>query len=47
MAYGNRALVYTMLGMDAEAEEDINRAVELGGDRTYLEWEVEKLKEQR
>ena len=36
-AYASRALAYTCLDMEAEAQQDINRAVELGFDRALLE----------
>ena len=47
LAYNNRGFVYTLLGMDAEAQQGIERAVELGFDRTLLERTIEELKKQR
>ena len=46
-AYENRAMVYTLLGRDDEAREDVERAVELGGDRGALEREMERLRQER
>ncbi|MEE9199653.1 MAG: tetratricopeptide repeat protein [Dehalococcoidia bacterium] len=40
-AYANRALSYTLIGKDAEAGADIERAVELGKDRQVLEERIE------
>lgn len=47
LAYANRARVYTMLYMDTEAEQDVNRALELGFDRELLDKEIELLKKSR
>ena len=33
--YANRALAYALLGMEAEAHENIDRAVELGATATF------------
>jgi Tfp pilus assembly protein PilF len=46
-AYANRAVVYTFLGKDAEAEQDTNKAVELGFDRDKLDGQVERAKRMR
>ena len=46
-AYANRARVYTLFHRDAEAELDINRAIELGCDSSILMLEIEYLKQQR
>ena len=45
--YGNRALSYTALGMHADAKEDIEKALELGADRTMLEMWIESAKRQK
>ena len=45
--YANRLLAHTLLGMDAEAQQNIERPVELGIDRASLEKAIEKLKRQR
>ena len=47
LAYVNRALAYTLLGQDKEAQQDMNRAVELGSDRGPLEDAIEELMKQR
>jgi len=47
MAYYIRALAYTELGRDAEAEEDIEQAVKLGVDENSLMAAIEELKESR
>jgi len=46
-AYVLRAVAYTRLGNDQEAQQDIDRAVELGFDRGGLESEIEDLKNKR
>ena len=46
-AYMNRALAYTYLGKDQEAGRDIDKAVELGLDRTNLLRAVEQAKQDR
>ncbi len=40
-------LAYTLLGMDKEAQQDVDRAKELGIDRGKLEVTIEELKGQR
>lgn len=47
LAYANRALAYTLLSQDTEAQQDMNRAEELGYDRSVLEGAVEELRKQR
>jgi len=47
ICYANRAMAYTMFGMDVEAQQDINRVVELGFDPSVYETEIERLKKQR
>ena len=46
-AYVSRALAFILLGKDTEAEQDVDRAVELGADHGLLEEEIEELKKQR
>jgi len=46
-AYAGRAKAQTLLGKDAEAEQDVEKAVELGFDRSSLEEEIQELKSQR
>lgn len=46
-AYANRALTYTLLGKDIEAQKDIDRAVELDIDRAELETKIEGFKNLR
>ena len=46
-AYVNRAVSYTLLGMDAEAQEDIERAIELGFDRGVVESAIAEAKRNR
>ena len=46
-AYVLRAVAYTRLGHDQEAQQYIDRAVELGFDRGELESEIEELKNKR
>ena len=43
----NRGFGYTLLGMDTEAQLDVDRAVELGLDGTDLEAAIVRLKTQR
>ena len=45
-AYANRALAYASLGMNAEAQQDIERAIELGFDRGDLESAIAEVKSQ-
>ena len=40
-------LAYTVRGMDAEANQDVNRPVELGFDRAVLARDIQKLQKQR
>ena len=47
LAYANRARAFTLLGKDAEAQQDADRAVELGFDRAVVEEEIERLKRER
>ena len=47
LAYANRAIAYTSLGDDAAAQEDLERAVDLGFDRGPLEAAIQRVKEQR
>ncbi len=47
LAYANRAIAYTLLDKDAEAQQDIDRAVELGVNRATLEGRVEQVKQER
>ncbi|MFQ5917545.1 MAG: tetratricopeptide repeat protein, partial [Candidatus Binatia bacterium] len=47
LAYADRALAHTLVGRDAEAEKDIDKAVALGFDRALLEKEVEREKQLR
>ena len=46
-AYVNRAFAYTALGDDAAAQEDIDKAIELGIDSQALKEEIDSLKEIR
>jgi len=43
----NRALAYTLLGKDMEAQKDVDRAVGLGFDRGKLDSGIGELKKQR
>ena len=45
--YVMRATTYTFLGMDSEAQQDANRAVELGFDLAVLRRMMEEAKNQR
>jgi hypothetical protein len=47
LAYANRALTSTLLGHDAAARQDIDRAVELGVERDLLEQTIQQIKDQR
>ncbi len=47
LVYASRAMAYTMLGNDSEAQEDIGRAVELGYDARLLLSLIDELKNQR
>ncbi len=46
-AYQSRALAYTLLGKDAEAQQDVDKAGELGVDSASLETAIREIKEQR
>ena len=46
-AYAGRAKSYQYLGKDSEAQQDLDRAVELGFDRLLLETEIEEGRNQR
>ena len=46
-AYANLALAFTLLGKDKEAQQDVDRAVELGFDRGLLDSAIENAKKQR
>ena len=46
-AYAGRALAYTIISMDAEAQQDVDRAVELGFNRTRLDSTIDELRKQR
>ena len=46
-AYAGRALALTQLGRDEEAQQDLERAVELGIDRATLTGMVEGLRSER
>lgn len=45
-AYISRAMVYTLLGRLEEAEQDINRSVELGFDSSVMQQVIENLRKQ-
>ena len=47
LAYADRALAYTLLGRDAEAQQDADRAVNLGFDPATLEKTIDELKKRR
>lgn len=47
LAYANRALAHIVLGGDAEAQQDVDRAAELGLDRALLQEMVEQAKQLR
>ena len=47
LTYANLAIVYTLLGDDAEARQARQRAVELGADRAALESAIEAAKQGR
>jgi tetratricopeptide (TPR) repeat protein len=47
IAYANRAVVHTRLGMDAEAEEDVAKAEERGYDIARLKQDIEDVKKAR
>ena len=47
LAHANRALAYTILADDEAALQDVDRAAELGFDRSRLEADIEGLKSQR
>ena len=44
-AYAGRALAYTALGKDSEADEDVKRAEELGVDSASLEEAIQQVRE--
>ena len=46
-AFRGRALTYTLLGKEVEAQQAADRAVELGVDQPKLEAAIQELKEQR
>ena len=46
-AYVNRAISYTVLGMDAEAQQDVKQAVQLGFDHAELEAFIDRAKQER
>ena len=45
--YVSRAITYILLGRDAEAQQDVDRAVELGEERAPLEQQIQSLKNLR
>ncbi len=47
VVYAYRSVAYTSVGKDAEARQDIERAVELGVERATVEQAVEQAKQQR
>ena len=42
--YAARAFCYALLGRNGEAEQDVERAAELGFDRAFLEKAIEEVK---
>ena len=46
-AYGNRAMAHALFGNDEAAQQDLDRAVDLGVDREFLEEALERLRERR
>ena len=46
-AYANRAIAYALLGLDTQAQDDIDRAIEVGADRTVLEEYIDESKRLR
>ena len=46
LVYASRAMAYTLLGNDSEAQEDIGRAVKLGYDSRLLLRIIDELKDQ-
>ena len=44
--YAARAFCYALLGRNGEAEQDVERAAELGFDRAFLEKAIEEVKRQ-
>ena len=46
-SYAGRAMTYTLLGEDKEAEQDVERAIGLGFDRSTLDGLIEDSKKQR
>ena len=47
LIYASRAMAYTLLGNDSDAQEDVGSAVELGYDPRLLLRAIEELKKQR
>ena len=47
LAHANRARAYTMLGRDADAQQDVDRSAELGFERVVLQAVIEDLKSKR
>ena len=45
--YAARAIAYTLLGRDDEAEQDVERAESLGHERSLIEADIARIKEQR
>ena len=45
--FADRAIAYTLLGDDDEAQQDVDRAVGLGFGRGRLDGEIEEIKRQR
>ena len=46
-AYLGRAMAYTFLGKDREAQQDVDRALALGFDRGTLDGAIEEIKKER
>ncbi len=44
--YAARAFCYALLGRNGEAQQDVERAAELGFDRAFLETAIEEVKKQ-
>ncbi len=47
VAYANRGIAYTFLGMDDQAEADIEQAIALGVNRVQIETSVDQVKQMR
>ena len=47
IAYEHRAMANTVLSKDVKSQQDVDRAVELGINRGYLETRIEEVKKQR